>query len=185
MEELDERIRAFLTPSSGDGSGDGDGYGYGPSEINGLKVYRIDDTPTVIHAVRGQLAQGAILGNDLTLTPCYIARVGDSFAHGETARAALEDAERKWRKEMPLEDRIKAFVEAYPDPYTPIPGKALFEWHNTLTGSCRMGREQFCRNHGWDPETTRLTAGEFIRATVNAYGGDVIRKLAEAYGLEV
>ena len=44
-----------------------------------------------------------------------------------------------------------------------------------------MGRKQWCREHGYQPEDS-ITVGTFIRETLNDYGGKVIRQLAEAYG---
>ncbi len=87
---------------SGDGSGDGsgygvgygDGYGYGdglPNKIDNMQVYRIDDVPTIITHVVGNIAKGYIVGEDLSLEPCYIAKSGNYFAHGRTKQQALAE----------------------------------------------------------------------------------------------
>ena len=170
----------------GDGSGSGDGYGYGYGdwkEINGKKVYYIDDVPTVIESVHGDHARGYIVQReDMGLRPCFIARRGNSFAHGGTLREAVADAEAKYMESRPLDERISAFVEAHPDPDTPYGD--LFEWHHTLTGSCRAGREEWCRAHGYQP-TDSITVRAFIEQTWNDYGRDAIRQLAGHYGIKI
>ena len=94
--------------SSGDGSGSGygDGYGSGVKEFNGRKVYDIDSVRTLIHAVKGDVAKGAVLRSDMTLRDCWIARRGNFFAHGDTLHEAVEAVEAKWRENRPLDDRI-------------------------------------------------------------------------------
>ena len=181
--QVADEVRRFLAVSHGSGYGDGSGSGYGDGygikSIDGHAVHVIDGVQTVILRVHANYARGYILGRDLTLEPCYIAKVGDSFAHGETLRAALEAAEAKALEDMPVEERIARFKEAHPDLYTPYGD--LFKWHHILTGSCEMGRKQWCREHGYQPEDS-ITVGTFIRETLNDYGGEVIRQLAEAYG---
>ena len=177
-----DEIRRFLTvPGSGSGDGDGYGDGYGIEKINGREVYQIDDTPTLIDSVHGNYAKGSILNSDLTLAPCYIAKCGDYFAHGDTLRQAQEDARRKYEQNLPTEERIRLFMEAYAGLETEVPHKDLFRWHNTLTGSCEMGRREWCKNHGLDPENGKMSVRRFIELTKNSYGGDIIKQLMEAY----
>ena len=163
-----------------DGYGYGSGDGSGIKEINGQKVYMIDNTATLIDSVHGNYAKGSILNSDLSLTPCFVAKVGDFFAHGEILREALDAAAEKYEQNMPIEDRIRHFNEQYPDRDKKVPAKELFNWHHTLTGSCEMGRKQFCRDHGIDWENGEYTVNEFIALTKDAYGGEVIRQLESA-----
>ena len=169
---------------SGDGSGDGYGSGDGIKTINGQAVHMVDDTPTIIRSVHGNYATGYILRQDLTTQPCFIAKRGNCFAHGHTLRAAVEDAERKYEQNLPVEERIKRFVEAYPDPTVKVPASELFDWHNRLTGSCLMGRQEFCRAKGIDYENGSYTVSEFINLTINAYGGHIISALKNKYDKE-
>ena len=118
----------------------------------------------------------------MALRPCFIARRGNSFAHGDTLREAVADAEAKYMESRPLGERISAFVEAHPDPDTPYGD--LFEWHHTLTGSCRAGRKEWCRAHGYQP-TDSITVRAFIEQTWNDYGRDAIRQLAGHYGIKI
>ena len=171
--------------SDGDGSGDGDGYGYGSgiTSFCGKCVHKIDNVPTIIDSVHGNYANGSILNSDFTLTPCYVAKVDNSFAHGSTLQQAFADAQAKALQVMPLEQRISRFKEAYPSPDKKIPAEELFRWHNTLTGSCLMGRKQFCEERNLDYENGQYTVREFIQITKDAYGGDAIRQLAQSYNI--
>ena len=186
MEKLEEKIKAFLSVGSGSGSGygygsgSGDGSGYGIIVFNKHRVYHIDDTPTLIYSVRGNIARVAILRNDLTLKDCYIAKVGNSFAHGDTAKEAMRDATAKDMEKRPLEERIGEFVKQYPKLTTKATGGELYDWHHILTGSCTMGRDEFCRANDVKMEEL-YTIEYFLKITANSYGGDVIRKVRESY----
>ena len=185
---LDDKIKAFLTVSSGYGYGsgygsgygygDGSGYGDGIKSFNRETVYRIDGVNTLIRSVHGNTAHGAILNGDLTLTPCYIVKQDNVFAHGETLREAMEALRDKLFEDMPEDGRIDTFLretdreKAYPTQY-------FYDWHHRLTGSCDMGRKQFARNHGVDLVHGMMTITEFLELTKNAYGGDVIRKVID------
>ena len=170
----------------GDGYGDGSGYGsgYGIKEYNGQRVYMIDDVPTLIDQVRGDYAKGSILRDDLSLQPCYVARVGNSFAHGDTLHQALADATAKELEDQPIEERIARFVAEFPDPDKAVPFKSLYTWHHVLTGSCTMGRDEFTRSHSLDTAKD-YTPRYFIQITAHAYGGEAIRQLAESYGINL
>ena len=168
----------------GYGYGDGDGSGYGDGsglvEINGQKVYSIDDTATIITAVRGNVAKGYILQTDLSLKPCYVAKGNNCFAHGYNLRDAMNALTDKMFEDMPEEDRIAEFIKAHPDINKAHPNRDLFEWHHRLTGSCLPGREAFVSNKGLslDGETT---VADFIELTKNAYNVSVIKNLEKAY----
>ena len=170
--------------SSGDGSGHGSGYGSGDGikAYNGRKVYPVDGVPTLIDQVRGDIARGFMIRGDLTLRPCFVARVGDSFAHGYTLREAVLSAEEKVLKDAPLKERIARFLAAFPDPDKSVPFRDLYDWHHVLTGSCRIGRDAFTVHHGLDT-SAEYTPRYFINITRNAYGHNAIRQLARAYGL--
>ena len=205
MESLEDKIRKFLAPGSGDGSGDGSGYGSGDGSGSGYgsgsgdgsgdgygdgygdlksynhrKVYYVDGIPTLIDSVHGMFAKGHMINRDKTISPCYIARHGNSFAHGDTLHAAQRDALGKHMQEMPEEERIEMFIKEHPSIDEVFPCEDLFRWHNTLTGSCEFGRRQFCSDHGIDLDG-EYTVRYFLDITKDAYGGEVIRKVREAY----
>ena len=166
----------------GDGSGSGSGNDYGVKEFNGRKVYKIDRLSTLIYAVKGDVAKGAVLRSDMTLRDCWIARRGNFFAHGDTLHEAVEAVEAKWRENRPLDDRIAEFLKTHPSLDEPYGD--LFEWHHILTGSCEFGRRQWCDGHGYKP-TDSIALRTFLTETAGDYGGDVIRQVAKEYGLEL
>ena len=127
------------------------------------------------------IARGAILNSDLTLTPCYVAKDGGKFAHGNTAHDALISLHEKLYDDRTEEERLAAFREHFPDADRRYPASELFMWHHVLTGSCRAGRESFCHNHGIDISHDAFTIREFIDMTAESYGGDTVRKLTEIY----
>ena len=204
--KLQEKIKAFLSVDdgygsgygsgsgygygSGSGFGDGDGYGYGSGygygdgdgieEFNGKHVHRIDDVQTIITSVHGNVAKGFILQSDLSLTPCYVVKGNNLFAHGEDLHQAMAALTDKMFDDMPEEERIAEFIKAHPDKKALYTHKDLYDWHHRLTGSCVAGRNAFARDHGIDMEGSS-TVEYFIELTRNAYGGSIIRKLEEAY----
>ena len=129
----------------GDGSGEGSscGFGYGSGDgdgitsINGERVYQIDNVATLIDSVHGNYAKGRILQRDLTTRPCYIARVGNFFAHGDTLREAMSDAQEKYDEHLPLEERIAAFNAEFPDRDVKVDAARLFQWQVHVTWGAR------------------------------------------------
>lgn len=189
METLREKIAEFLKVNSGSGYGcgygygEGDGYGYGCGSgsgygvkvFKGYPVYYIDGMPTLIFAVRANIAEGATLIDDFTLHSCYIAKEGNYFAHGSTAREALNAANAKALQGEPISTRIERFVTSFPDFDAEIPAQTLFEWHHILTGSCEFGRRQFAENHNINLGADSFTVKEFVELTKDEYGGDNIK----------
>lgn len=145
--------------------------------IDGKEIYIVDDVATIINHVYGNIAKGAIINKDLTKTPCYIAKEGRYFAHGETLVEAVSALQDKLLKKMPVEKRITTFWECHKKGVK-YPTKDFFEWHHKLTGSCLMGRQQFAKAHDVDLEG-EMTVEEFIELTKNAFGGDIIRRLED------
>lgn len=188
METLEDRIKTFLSLSSGSGDGygygdgDGSGDGSGVKEVNGDTVYIVDDVSTIIKSVRGNIAQGYILQRDLTQKPCYIVKEQNKFAHGSTLHDAFTALQEKLYDDSTEEERIEAFRKKFPDYDTPYPNRDLFAYHHVLTGSCRMGRESFCKDKGINLDGS-TTVREFVSLTKDSYGSETIRKLPEAYGI--
>ena len=171
----------------GYGSGSGDGYGSGSGDgysdikaLNGNIVDYIDDVKTIITHVRGYIARGYIVKEDLTFEPCFIAKVGNSFAHGKTIKEAVADAEAKEMENMPIEERIKKFIEVFGTLDSEHTGKEFYDWHHILTGSCKMGRDGFCKSHNIDL-AQKYTVRYFLDITKGSYGSDVIKMIIKAY----
>lgn len=207
MADLKEAIKRFLEvphddgygkgSSCGDGFGDGcgfgdgfgfsdgDGYGYGSgcgdvdvTSFAGNPVNTVDNVPTIIDHVHGNVAKGRILMSDFTTKDCYVVKNEDGiFAHGDTLREAMNALLEKKFDDMPEEKRIEAFLEAHGEDKK-YPAQDLFDWHHRLTGSCMAGRKAFCLNHQIDLEHGSFTVDEFIELTKDDYGGSVIRNMA-------
>ena len=169
---------------SGDGSGSGYGYGsgYGDGDgiksINGNSIYVVDNIPTIITNVKGNIAKGFILQSDLSLTPSFIAKENNQFSHGNTLHEAFESLREKLYDDSTEEERILKFKEHFSDFSKKYSAKDLFIWRHVLTGSCKAGREAFCKDKGIDVDNDRFTVYEFIELTKNSYGGEIIRKLS-------
>ncbi len=163
----------------GSGFGDGFGNGYGIKSFCGKEVYLIDDMQTIIESVRGNIAKGYILQSDLTLTPCHVVKENGKFAHGNTLREAFEALQEKLYDDSTEEQRLQKFREHFPDFSKEYPAKELFVWHHVLTGSCKAGRESFCRDNGINIDKDTFTIHEFISLTKNSYGGKTIKKLID------
>ena len=205
---LEDKIKKFLVidvdygngygDSYGDGSGDGNGngygndhgygsgygydYGYGVKEIHGYKVYMVDNMQTIITLVHGNIAQGFILQSDLQLEPCFIVKENNKFAHGNTLRDAFTSLQEKLYDDSTEEERIEAFKQKFPSYDTKYDNQDLFTYHHVLTGSCRMGRESFVLDRGLSLDD-KTTVREFVQLTKNAYGGNIIKQLPQAYGI--
>ena len=166
-----------------DGSGIGRGSDFGVKEINGIIVYIIDDIPTIITSVRNNIAKGFIVKNDLQFEPCYIVKENNEFAHGDTLKDAFMSLQEKLYDDSTEEERIEAFKKQFPEYDIKYNNRDLFVYHHVLTGSCRMGRESFVSNKGLSLDG-KTSVREFVKLTQDAYGGDIIKKLPEAYGIK-
>lgn len=102
----------------------------------------------------------------------------NTFAHGKTLRAAMDALRGKLFEDMPEEERISAFL-AETKPGMLYSVQHFYDWHHRLTGSCEMGRKSFARDNEIDIENGKMTLEEFLNLTKNAYGGDIIRRVAE------
>ena len=167
----------------GDGSGDGYGYGYGLKSLCGEPVYMIDGVPTIITGLRGSVAMGFIVMTDLSKRKTFVVKGGGKFAHGEDLHAAQAALEEKLFDDMPIEEKLEAFREKF------TPGEAytvadFYDWHHRLTGSCSQGRDAFAQDHGLSMSDA-MTPEEFINLTKDAFGGRIIRQLAEHYGIDL
>ena len=177
------------------GSGDGDGLGFGYGSIDGsgegggadiytIKTFKghivdyIDCVPTIITNIHNNVASGFIIGFDMTLIPCYVAKAGNYFAHGKTLKDAVKDAEAKEVEEMSIEERIEKFIEVFGSLDSEHTGKEFYDWHHILTGSCRMGRDKLCKENGIDL-TKKYRVRYFLNITKNSYGGETIKQISE------
>lgn len=197
-------------PDSGYGSGSSDGYGNGSASgsgvgvgsgvgagrgcisgcisnyIFGLKtlndqpVDMIDGIPTILTSIIGNVAKGFIVRTDLSLTPTFVCKNGNTFSHGETLHKAREALLEKLFDDMPTEDRVEAFCAEFKSGVK-RPAMDFFSWHHRLTGSCEQGRREFARQHDVDIDRDELTPEEFFALTGDSYGGSIIRQTEKAF----
>ena len=162
----------------GDGIDSGVGYGRGNIQaLNGNIVDYVDSVPTIIIQIKGNFAKGYIIDEDnLMSVPCYIAKVGNSFAHGKTLKEAVADAKVKDIEKLAIEERIEKFKEVFGSLDSEHTGKKFYDWHHILTGSCRMGRDKFCEENGINL-TKKYSVRYFLNITKNSYGGDIIKQI--------
>lgn len=178
--------------SGGNGRGYGDGYGNGYrygvisriKNINGATVFYIDGLPTIIEKSRGNVAKGYIIKGDLTLSPCYIVKNDNVFAHGKTLNGAKQELKAKIFENLDKDETIEKFVSCHKKGVK-YPAMDFFEWHHYLTGSCEFGRKSFAENHGIDLVNDKFTVDEFIELTKNDYGSDIINKLKDGWNQDV
>lgn len=165
----------------GDGSGFGNGYGNGYGKSSGLEMFNnqqvrsIDNIPTIITNLKGNIAKGFILNSDFTLSPCFVVKHNSTFAHGETLHEARKALESKLFDEMDVEEKIEMFLKEF-EPNKKYKGTVFFDWHNKLTGSCEMGRKSFIRDNNLSLDD-EYTVDEFIAITENSYGSEIIKQL--------
>jgi len=171
---------------SGYGSGDGSGYGDGSGveSINNNTVHMIDSIMTVITHIKNNVAKGFILCSDLSLSPCYVAKQDNLFAHGETVKEAIQALNVKIFDNMSTDERIDSFIGNF-DWDIKYPAMEFFDWHNKLTGSCQLGRETFAKDHEIDLLNDQFTVKEFIELTKDSFEGQIIRQLETAYKNEL
>ena len=163
---------------SGNGDGYGSGYGVGLGRINGETIHQIDGVPTLIANVKGSVAKGFILNQDLTLCACYIGKVGNFFAHGRSAKIAMAGAKNKFYTNMDTDVKITEFKATH-DMVTKYKARYLYNWHQRLTGSCKMGRKKFVSDNEIDLGRDEYTIPEFIALTKDSFGGEIILRLGE------
>jgi hypothetical protein len=165
--------------SNGFGWGSGDGNGFGIEMFNNQQVRSIDNIPTIITNLKGNVAKGFILNSDFTLSPCFVVKHNSIFAHGETLHKARQALESKLFDEMEVEERIEMFLKEF-EPNKKYKGSVFFDWHNKLTGSCEMGRKSFIRDNNLSLDD-EYTVDEFIAITENSYGSEIIKQLKASW----
>ena len=154
--------------------------------ICGQKIYYIDSIPTIITSVKKNIAKGYILNNDLTLTPCFIAK-NDSlfnralFAHGDNLKSALSALQDGIIIRLNVDERVKAFVNAHPNGNTTYTVEHFSTWHFRLTGSYNLGCNYFADSNGLNT-TDNMTVLEFIKlAKKDEYCSKIIKQLTQHY----
>lgn len=80
-----------------------------------------------------------------------------------------------------MNDRIAAFIEAFPLIDSFASGRELLLWHGILTGCPYSARVMFCRERGLDIDA-EYTIMQFLELAAECgFGRRVIKELREAY----
>lgn len=181
--------------SDGDGLGNGygnnysDGSGDSYYSSDGIKTFNnqfvdmIDDIPTILTSIIGNVAKGFIVGPDFSLAPTFVCKQGNTFAHGETLHKAWEALLEKLFDNMSTEERITAFCKEFKSGIK-RPAADFFLWHHRLTGSCEQGRKEFARQHSIDVDHDELTPEEFFALTRDSYGSSIIRQTEKTFAYQ-
>lgn len=98
---------------------------------------------------------------------------------GKTLKEALQSLQQKIFENMNTEEAIEKFKEKFEN-NKKYKGTEFYIWHHILTGSCKMGRDSFVKNHNLDLEK-KYTVKEFIKECEKDYGGEIIKQLKEYY----
>ena len=170
-------IEEWLKVDNGDGDGSGSGYGDGISKYNDHHVFMIDNIPTIITSIHGNVAKGFILNKDLTLEKIFVVKGNNKFAHGKTLKEAVADLQKKIFDDLDIEEKIEMFNKQF-NRVEKYNGEEFYKWHHILTGSCTAGRDNFVRENNLDLKKL-YTVDEFIKITKDSYGGNIIKKLCE------
>ena len=163
------------------GCGNGCGDGKNLKSLNGQFIYSIDGLETIIISVRNNIAKCYLVHKDLSLTPCYVAKAENIFAHGSTIKKATSSLQEKLLQILTVEDRIVKFKEVFADIHLKYAASSFYDWHHFLTGSCDLGRKSFIKDKNINLETDLFTISEFINLTITSYGSNIIQKLTDSY----
>lgn len=156
--------------------------------INGYDVANINGCACVVYQVHGRASMGALILNDMTLTPRRFITFGSTTAIGKDLHEAYENAKSQiLNYEGKAHDKIDyatLVYERYPDIDAKVPVIELCELHNFITGSCTSGIREFLLSHNVNLNGT-ASMREFLYIVKDAYAPDKISKIAEKYGIKL
>lgn len=154
-------------------------FGDGLKKYNEHYIFIIDGISTIITNIKGNVAKGFILNQDLTLEKTFIVKGNNMFAHGSTIKEAMQSLQEKIFEDMDIEEKIEEFKKQFSktDKYK---GTLFFEWHHYLTGSCLQGRNNFIKNNNLDVEK-EYTVKEFLNIVKGAFGWENLEELEDHY----
>jgi len=96
------------------------------------------------------------------LEKCYVAKVGNHWAHGNTAKEAIQDATDKATLDADVADVVTEIKRT---------GMVTIAQYRAITGACREGCRQFLHSIG-KPDATDLPLVEVILHVKGHYGFD-------------
>ena len=150
--------------------------------VNGYPAVRIDGILTACRFLFANYLKGFSVS--LTASDCFVAKSDTDkpvFAHGRDIRSAHRSLLAKLIGGKDIEERINDFVKSHPSWSEKYSASDLFEWHFLLTGSCKFGRDAFCKANHIDMEKDLFTVGEFVDMVRGNYGWEVIKLIPGHY----
>ena len=96
------------------------------------------------------------------LEQCYVAKVGNHWAHGKTAKEAIQDANEKATLDADVADVVAEIK---------LTGRVTIAQYRAITGACREGCRQFLHSIG-KPDATDLPLADVIQQVKGHYGFD-------------
>ncbi len=188
---------------SGYGSGNGYGYGYGDGDGDGSgdgkiktnkylkggikkqihvldvfkskKVYYIDDIPCLFISIKNNIAKVNLIKDDFSFDLCFVAKIGNLFAHGKTIKEALKSVNDKFFSSISIEEKKKEFIKKFKLSDI-VENSIFFQWHHLLTGSCELGRLNFIESKGISLKE-KMSVSEFLNLTKNEYNSSIINEI--------
>jgi hypothetical protein len=90
--------------------------------------------------------EGGIVNKDLSITPCFVVKEQNYFAHGNSLKEAIKSLNNKLLLKLPIEERIENFIKEF-NLNNKYKVELFYNWHFLLTGSCVIGRNSFMKNN--------------------------------------
>ena len=152
------------------------GYVYLPSLTDEYQTHRgeiirlkhVDDQTMLILSERS-MSEYTIFhaayfgGGDLgKLKRCYVAQLGEHFAHGKTVEKAMRDVRFKWMEREFDQEELVAEIKAR--------GTVLIEDFRLVTGACEEGTRHGMEQAGLDPDADELPLAVVLGAAFGSYG---------------
>ena len=91
---------------------------------------------------------------------CYLAKVGDYWAHGKTVKEAIQDAKYKATLNADISDVVAEIKQT---------GIVTIAQYRAITGACREGCRRFLQSIG-KPDATELPLADVMEQVKNHYG---------------
>ncbi len=154
--------------------------GIGLKEYNGHKLYYINNYVLYITNIHFPYAMGEIIKNDLTTQKCFIAKVNNHIAVGESIHSVIDELREKIKVSTDNEfDVAKAFVLSHPDYDKEYDWDEMVLWHSLTNYSCEEGRRKFTKNANKlkGSKATPRELVEFMKKSRDYRLGEKIEKL--------
>lgn len=148
----------------------------------GETVYFIEGRHVIFKQIHGNYAKIMIIQIDLSTQESWLVKYKGFFGFGKTLKDAHKDAKLSSSREIPLEIRIQHFVNTHSllEEYS---GQELFDWHDYLTGSCKVGKYKFCRDNDVD-FNKKYTVLYFLNLVKDSYKPEIIEQVIKQYDIK-